>query len=350
MIGCNSRAGYIGGAVAALFFAVLIRKQLRKQWKAALILFGSFILIFAGMNVSSGGRALEKIDKLKIDLESAAEPTKQPVAGKIEDIVLDHDVISIISGKDSIKLVKEGSRLLFKTPQGEEIIYKVVKDTKTSEDSFILENQIYSNYKFSFDTKSYVMKMVWKGATAYFALTAQGWRVIGNHGRPDTLHQIEKVKLPLPESAGSTRIYIWSRSLPLLKETLLFGHGPDTFAVYFPQNDYVGKLQAYGRTNMLVDKPHNMYLQTAVNTGAVSLVALLVLLVILAFKGTVYLSRCAYAAFNEYLGAGCLAAAAGYCIAGFFNDSIVSVAPVFWVVLGIGAGIVLKKSSNPLWK
>jgi len=32
-----------------------------------------------------------------------------------------------------------------------------------------------------------------------------------------------------------------------------------------------------------------------------------------------------------------------YCMAGFFNDSVVSVAPVFWVLLGLG--IAMNKSA-----
>jgi len=41
-------------------------------------------------------------------------------------------------------------------------------------------------------------------------------------------------------------------------------------------------------------------------------------------------------------GVGILAAFTGYVVAGLFNDSIISVAPVFWILLGIGISINLK--------
>jgi hypothetical protein len=44
-------------------------------------------------------------------------------------------------------------------------------------------------------------------------------------------------------------------------------------------------------------------------------------------------------------GAACFAAFCGYVVAGFMNDSNVSVSPVFWVMFGLGVGInmVLEK-------
>ena len=77
------------------------------------------------------------------------------------------------------------------------------------------------------------------------------------------------------EKLGSSRGYIWSRSLPLLKNTLFLGFGPDTFPVYFPQHDYFAKMIFLGNPYNIVDKPHNVYLQTAINTGLISLIALL---------------------------------------------------------------------------
>ena len=63
------------------------------------------------------------------------------------------------------------------------------------------------------------------------------------------------------------RGYIWSRTLPIVLEKPLLGYGGDTFALYFPQNDLLGKANTYNTFNMYVDKPHNMYLQMVVNFG-----------------------------------------------------------------------------------
>lgn len=44
------------------------------------------------------------------------------------------------------------------------------------------------------------------------------------------------------ERSLSGRGYIWGRTIPLLKKFLLWGSGPDTFTVKFPQTDYVMKV------------------------------------------------------------------------------------------------------------
>jgi len=42
------------------------------------------------------------------------------------------------------------------------------------------------------------------------------------------------------------------------------------------------------------------------------------------------------------VGVGIMVAFVGYAISGLFNDSVVSVAPVFWILLGMGISINLK--------
>ena len=62
-------------------------------------------------------------------------------------------------------------------------------------------------------------------------------------------------------------------------DSLLIGQGPDTFFAEFPQGDLLGKLYAYGTTQMVVDKPHNLYLQIGINEGGIALLAFLVMMV-----------------------------------------------------------------------
>jgi hypothetical protein len=49
---------------------------------------------------------------------------------------------------------------------------------------------------------------------------------------------------------------------------------------------------------------------------------------------------------EKYLGGAAFIGVIGYLAAGFFNDSIVSVAPLFWILLGIGISINIKLSSR----
>lgn len=145
------------------------------------------------------------------------------------------------------------------------------------------------------------------------------------------------------EQLGSSRGYIWSRTLPLLKNCLIKGYGADTFTYVFPQNDVLAKYYSYSQFNagfyITVDKPHNMYLQMFYSNGLIALIAFLVIVVF-------YLVDCfrLYALRREYrreqtMGAAIMLGVVGYLTAGLFNDSVVSVAPVFWILLGTGAAL-----------
>jgi len=104
----------------------------------------------------------------------------------------------------------------------------------------------------------------------------------------------------------------------------------------FPQYDYVGKLNSFTNHRTIVDKPHNMYLQIGINTGVLSLISLLAVFVMYAadsFK--VYFKR-DINTFMEYIGVGAFTGVMGYLAAGMFNDQIISVAPLFYVMLGLG--------------
>ncbi|HEY8422185.1 MAG TPA: O-antigen ligase family protein, partial [Thermoclostridium sp.] len=151
--------------------------------------------------------------------------------------------------------------------------------------------------------------------------------------------EIESFGFEGMESFGSNRGYIWSRTLPLLKGTVFIGKGPDTFALYFPQYDFLNKLKLYQTGGIFVDKAHNMYLQTALNTGVLSLVAMLVLFGLYAVSSIKVLWKEDFTEFMPAAGLACFAAFCGYAAAGLFNDSNIAVAPVFWVLLGLGTGI-----------
>lgn len=138
---------------------------------------------------------------------------------------------------------------------------------------------------------------------------------------------------------GSGRGYIWSRSIPLLRDTWFLGHGPDTYAMYFPQQDAVGKLMYLGSTHKIVDKPHNIYLQQAINTGIISLLALLVLWGGYLLQSLIIYWQSDFKDWKARAGVAIMAAVAAYLVTGFFNDSVISVAPVFWILLGTGISL-----------
>lgn len=140
------------------------------------------------------------------------------------------------------------------------------------------------------------------------------------------------------ERLGSNRGYIWSRSIPLLFKNIIIGAGPDCFEFEFPQHDVKSKLMYLNDPYVIIDKPHNMFLQFGINTGLISLLIMLALFVL-------YIIQTIKSLFNDTnsftsaLKLGILAGVVSYLASGFTTDSVVSVAPVFWVLIGMGFGL-----------
>ena len=119
----------------------------------------------------------------------------------------------------------------------------------------------------------------------------------------------------------------------------MYKRQPDTFAFEFPQYDLLGKYYAYDTPNMVVDKPHNLYLQTWMNQGAIALLAFLAIAgVYIVDSLRLYFWKRKYTP-KQAMGVACLLGVIGYLVAGIFNDSVVDVAPLFWVILATGIAI-----------
>jgi|GEM_PF-573851 len=146
-------------------------------------------------------------------------------------------------------------------------------------------------------------------------------------------------------SFGSGRGYIWSRSFPLFKNTIFVGHGADTYCVYFPHNDYVGKYNANWNINMIVDKPHNMYIGGVVGTGLISMLALLAFFLLYFIQSIKLYWREKFDSFAACFGAGVMFGVFGFLVSGLVDDSTLSTMPMFYGLLatGIAINIMLKR-------
>ena len=109
----------------------------------------------------------------------------------------------------------------------------------------------------------------------------QGVLLPDRERKRDTAYRHSKVDAGGKEYLGSGRIYIWSRTLPILKKYIVAGSGPDTFAEVFPQNDYVGKAIYANNPARVIEKPHNDYLMQWVQNGFLALVAMIAFYVLL---------------------------------------------------------------------
>lgn len=128
--------------------------------------------------------------------------------------------------------------------------------------------------------------------------------------------------------AGSSRWYIWRESIPLMARHPLLGTGPDTFEQVF-QPPRPGAKKYLGGQPMA--NANNAYIQTAVTLGLPALAALLLFYGCTLFKGW---RACQTSRDRYLLSVGILATTIGYLVQGLFNMDVVTVAPLFWVLLG----------------
>lgn len=164
------------------------------------------------------------------------------------------------------------------------------------------------------------------------------YKIINAYQKLDDLKEIPQSGFEGKQHFADKRGYIWSRTIPLLKDYIITGAGPDNFISAFPNDDYVGKYNMEYAAS-LVTKPHNMYLQIWVQTGFVSLLGFLGVFLLYFIKSVrLYIGKTADG-FLEKAGIAILVGVTGYMVTGLANDSTVTVAPVFFGMMGIGMAV-----------
>lgn len=129
------------------------------------------------------------------------------------------------------------------------------------------------------------------------------------------------------EKSGSYRIIIWQHTLDLIKIKPWLGYGPDTFGKAlseFYNNDIAGLI----KNKIYFDKAHNEYLQIAVSSGILALFLYLSFILIIIKKSYERLNSNPKVIFV-------MASVIGYLVQAFFNISVVSVAYIYWILLGV---------------
>ena len=351
LFGSTSRAGLLGVAFSIIFALIIFRKIVFKSWKPVSICVGCIIVLVVGLNFATGGKILSRIPSLVSDAVSifkTSDKSDFKNSLPIQDIQNKEDgSIEIKVPNDVLKISHTADGYVFKNSKDEIVNYEKNIDTKAKTKTYSTTDETFKNISFRFGP--YLTKTKDDGLLLNLDGTPQfmfGLRddttihlINGNSKKDIDLEDPESIGFAGKEKLASSRGYIWSRSLPMLRNTLLLGTGPDTFVFEFPQNDLLGKLYAYDSATTIVDKPHNLYLQIALNEGVIALLAFLgIILIYIVDSIKLYALKSKFTE-NEIMGISVFLAVIGYLFAGIFNDSVISVAPIFWIVLGVGVAV-----------
>lgn len=331
-LGCRSRAGLLGGVLALMIVLALGRNRIWQNLKLIGLLILSYGIIACWMDYVS----LKTPNSQRLFNNFSKHLDKPPLfADEFKDLKLATNSFDITFASEQMHCEFNAGNFEFWNRKGQIVPYEFTdQQLKFPKDQFL-------GFTVNVATESNVFQISRFNTTINLVHTKQGFMFIDDRLRPVRFREIKRYGFEGRDRFATGRGFVWARSLPLLWEAIILGYGPDMFLFHFPQDDYLAKLRAGYPPMLRFDKPHNMYLQIGINTGGISLLVVLAFFGIYMVHSFLLLWRAKFEDIREVYGVCILAAVGGYLLAGVFNDSTISVAPVFWGLLGTGIGLNL---------
>lgn len=329
LIKSASKSGIVAVAITFFLFFLILIPRLKKYWYLGIL---ALVVMIGG--VFFADRALNHLLSDSIRNLFSGEKTTYD----LEDItVTEEDVIFTYRGNVLHFRMNENYELEVTDATG-----TILPLQKGNGFSYIIADERFSDISISqFPIEEHMsMGINILGTSWYFSNDNDtGEYLFYNiYGKWTTFTVAPSAVFTGRESIATSRGYIWSRTIPLLKRYILLGSGADTFSIVYPNDDYLG-MHNCGYTGQTITKPHNLYLQIAVQSGVLSLIAFLAFYLIYFVSSFLLYTRCKLDSYSSKIGLGIFVGSFGYMISGIINDSMITVAPVFWTLIGIGISI-----------
>lgn len=336
VFGSQSKTGLIILAGTGLMIVIILRKRLFANKKIIAILGTSFALIVIGFFIVNSIQNNAYTNSLKNAF------TQKENKNVLEEIETTNDYIFIKYNGKTVHLrceLNSEGKVEFSAVDESGNDYKVNYDDATM--TFALADDAFNSLSitpiFLNQDGIFGCEVVIDNTTWYFKsrTDTEGYSYMNKYGRFDQIKTADSMLFENHEQLFTGRGYLWSRTLPLLKDYIFVGSGPSTFVYAFPQNDYVGKYNN-NFDSQVVTKPHNLYLQIAVETGLLSCIAFISLCVMYIVQTILTFRKSRLETIVEQMGVLICIGVVGYMVSGIINDSNVGVAPIFWILLGVG--------------
>lgn len=349
MLASKSAGGFLGLGCALVLAIITLNKQLKLFWKPiAVIVIAAAILL--------GATSSMWLPELKNTLSSAG--SVQTKIGQVTNpnYGANRPYIDYIKTGETIEFSINGEPLILDYYETEDDLLIAAFDSEGNKLGLTMESEGYLSvdderfYPFvklnmSYDTDGHLyLVLTTNNSDIWYFTDVDGIKYyVNSFGRMTEIGEIEHSGFENNPDFGTGRGFTWSRTIPLLRHTIIKGYGADTFAIYFPQNDYAGKYntKTYGwNKDILIDKAHNMYLHSAIGTGLISTIALITMYgiyVVQSFR--LFFRRDLGCDYLNYAGVGLFLGLTAFMISGLVNDSSVSVMPLFYSMLGAGISL-----------
>ncbi len=357
LIGSASSGGFLGMAVVVVAAVLLLNKQILTWWKPLVILLTITILM-------AGATYDRWLPEISSAFKGASGSAETSVIDEGANAALEaHHLDSILTKENDIIIGVDGNEFTVKTFPDNPIAVQIVdNEGKMLDLAPTNVSPIYyiNDARFDFcliqpaqsdDGKNFIIFSMDKQEKNWvFRVTDDGVYYNTEIGTTVKLEEnVPSVGWADNQEFGSGRGYIWSRTIPMMKDTLLLGHGADTYCLYFPHHDYVGKYNSgtfSDNISIIVDKPHNMYMGMWLGTGMFSVLAFLAIMFLYILQSVKLYRNRKYFSFLEYSGIGIFLGIVGFAVTGLVNDSSVSIMPMFYGLLGTGTAINMILARN----
>lgn len=342
LIGSKSKTGIIGLAIAGIITLIILSRYLAKYFYLSIPMILLVLSVIILYNKANDNILLNSIRQATIFTKQ--DPPLRDIIVTDDEIVIDyednrlHVQFIVEDGYGNIAIKDDDGNLI----NADHIIEK---------NELLITDKRYPGFRLG-NTRLQNMPDI---PIFYVIIDNNTWFFtnqlgdgiyyhINNYGKLDEIVTAPHVLFTGYERYASGRGYIWSRTLPLLKKHIILGSGADTFIFTFPQNDYI-ELANYGFSNQIMTKPHNLYLQVSVQTGVLSLIAFIVFYLMYFISSFRLYIKGRFKSYYAQVGVAILVASVSYIVLGLANDSSLTVAPVFWVLMGLG--ITVNRLAKP---
>jgi len=329
----NFTAGII---VSSFFFFILFASNLIPRNKNGKIIFFTSLFIICIVFAVFSGKIWDKFYNTEYVQKQINSILPKKTEIYFEDILCSDEVISLVTNKGTFTIRYLESGISFYDPQME------FMEFNQSGAQIRFQEEPYKTWWIVNITSDNTMDVSAKTiGRSTLTVVFDDEKFLGIQGTGGIIIR-DEMKNQMPEkfkgleTIASNRGYMWIVTFSRLDKVIFLGAGPDSFIYWFDQNDIAGKLNHLRNTKMLVDKPHNWYLQIGSQTGVISLLTFLALTGIYIISSIKLLGIKRKKDYYEFLSAGILCGIVGFMVSSFFVDSTVGVTPIFFVFLGIG--------------
>lgn len=342
LLASGNRSGIAAFAVTCVLVIVLFYKKILKAWKYVLPAVVAASVVFA-LFLSKNDLIIEKF----VRLFSASDAPEDAIS----QIVTEGDIAITYQGEvfhTGYELTEEGDINVFMHDGNGQDINKTLDEASYT---YVVEDGRFPGFSVQAVNlnEEIALGVNADGMAWYFKKGEDNTYYYYNvFGRWDKINTAPRVATQFLEKKFEERGTIWSKTIPMLKNCILFGTGADTYTVTYPQDDYVNKVYD-GSAGALDVKPHCFYLQVATQSGIPALLAVVVFYIWYFITCLKLYRKASYQNGLEIIGAGLMCATFTYMVISFLNDSTVSVAPIFWVMMGLGISVneMVRKKNEP---